>query len=82
MFNDETLQRVLTRIKRHQPYHKSSQARPITLNILEKAFITNTNLLIITANQKINKINTITAATIAYTGFLHSREFIYKAKDL
>jgi hypothetical protein len=34
------------------------------------------------ANQKIDEINTIAAATIAYIGFLYSGEFIYEAKDL
>jgi hypothetical protein len=34
------------------------------------------------ANQKINEINIITVAIIAYIGFLCSGEFIYKAKDL
>jgi hypothetical protein len=42
----------------------------------------NIDLLIIIANQKIDKINIVTIATIVYTRFLYSGEFIYKAKDL
>jgi hypothetical protein len=82
VFDDETLRRVLTGIKRRQPYRESSQARLITLDILEKAFTTNTDLSIMTANQKIDEINTVAAATIAYAGFLRSGEFTYEAKDL
>jgi hypothetical protein len=42
----------------------------------------NTNLLIIIVNQKIDKINIIAMAIIAYAGFLYNGEFIYKAKNL
>jgi hypothetical protein len=35
-----------------------------------------------TESQKIDKINTVAAATVAYRGFLCSGEFIYKLKDL
>jgi hypothetical protein len=35
-----------------------------------------------TENQRIDKINTITAATIAFKGFLYSGKFTYKAKNL
>jgi hypothetical protein len=35
-----------------------------------------------TESQKIDEINIVAAATIAYRGFLHSGEFIYKSKDL
>jgi hypothetical protein len=35
-----------------------------------------------TKNQRINKINIIAAATVAFGGFLYSGEFIYEAKDL
>jgi hypothetical protein len=35
-----------------------------------------------TENQKIDEINTITAATVTFRGFLHNGEFTYEAKDL
>jgi surface polysaccharide O-acyltransferase-like enzyme len=35
-----------------------------------------------TENQRIDEINTIAMAIIAFRGFLYSGEFIYEAKDL
>jgi hypothetical protein len=35
-----------------------------------------------TKDQRINEINIIAAATVAFGGFLRSGEFIYEAKDL
>jgi hypothetical protein len=35
-----------------------------------------------TENQRIDEINTIAAATVAFGGFLRSGEFTYEAKDL
>jgi hypothetical protein len=35
-----------------------------------------------TESQKVNEINTVAAATIAYKGFLRNGEFTYKLKDL
>jgi hypothetical protein len=35
-----------------------------------------------TKDQRINEINIITAATVAFRGFLYSGEFTYEAKDL
>ena len=82
VFDDETLRRVLAGIKRRQPHHESSQAKPITLDILETAFNTNTDLSTMTESQKIDEINTVAAATVAYGGFLRSGEFTYESKDL
>jgi len=33
-------------------------------------------------NQKIDEINTVTVATVAFKGFLYSGEFTYEVKDL
>ena len=46
------------------------------------AFSATINLSIIIENQRIDKINTIAMAIIAFRGFLYSGEFIYEAKDL
>lgn len=35
-----------------------------------------------TESQKIDEINTVAAATVAYGGFLRSGEFTYESKDL
>ena len=35
-----------------------------------------------TESQRVDEINVVAAATIAYRGFLHSKEFTYKLKDL
>jgi hypothetical protein len=82
VFDDETLKRVIAGIKRRQPHRELSQAKPITLDILELAFSATIDLSMITENQRIDEINTTAAATVAFGGFLHSGEFTYEAKDL
>jgi hypothetical protein len=54
----------------------------MTLDILESSFTTTTNLLIMTNKQKIDEVNIVAVATVAYGGFLRSGEFTYEAKDL
>jgi hypothetical protein len=82
VFDDETLKRVLAGVKRRQPHRELIQAKPITFDILELAFSANINLSTMTENQKIDEINTVAAATVAFGGFLRSGEFTYEAKDL
>jgi hypothetical protein len=36
----------------------------------------------ITENQRVDEINTVAAAIVAFRGFLRSGEFTYEAKDL
>ena len=82
VFDDETLRRVLAGIKRRQPHRDLVQARPITSDILEKAFTVDSDLSTLTNRQKVDVVNIVTTATVAYGGFLRSGEVTYKATDL
>jgi hypothetical protein len=46
------------------------------------AFSVTIDLSIIIENQRIDEINTITVAIIAFKGFFYSGKFTYEAKDL
>jgi hypothetical protein len=52
------------------------------LDILESAFSAAINLSTIIKDQRINEINIIATAIVAFRGFLYSSEFTYEAKDL
>lgn len=82
VFDDKTLRRVLDGIRRRQPARESTQAVPLTLDILQKVVNVDAKSSHLTSSGLVDEVNMTAAMTTAYSAMLRSGEITYSASDL